>query len=200
MLITLHKQIKLKPQYIKPNTQIQIDKCLQANCMTGTKSKKTRGTKRYSTKKLTPQKGSGKARKGSRSSPLLVGGGKAFIDIKNHAKKKINKKTYLKYLKFCIYKKYSEKKIKLIKDSNTYKTTHMAYQLCGNNNNTINTLIVCSHTTLLAKITKNIPSIQHAYINTINPILINRSNLIMISQECYIAFFKKKFSNEITIT
>ncbi|QSW37674.1 50S ribosomal protein L4 [Candidatus Vidania fulgoroideae] len=200
MLTALQKKIKLKAQYIKVNTKTQVQNCLQSNCMVGTKGKKNRSTRRYSTKKLTPQKGSGKARKGSRSSPLLVGGSKAFIDIKNHKRKKINKKTYHKYLKYCIYKKYIAGRIQLIQHYATHKTKDITRQLHTYiSNYKLITLIICTHTSHLKKATQNIAKIQYANANTLNPILINKSDLILISSKCYLAFFKKKFSNEITL-
>ncbi|QSW37814.1 50S ribosomal protein L4 [Candidatus Vidania fulgoroideae] len=198
MLITLQKKIIIKPQYIKPNTKTQIDNCLKANTITGTKNKKTRSTKRYSTKKLTPQKGSGKARKGSRSSPVLVGGSKAFIDTKNNTKKKINKKMYQKYLKYCLYNKYIHQQIKLIKQPTKPKTTSIAHQLCNYTNKTTIILITCTHTQSLERATRNIAPIYLTNNNTINPILINKSNLILLTYQCYKPFFKKRFNNEIT--
>ncbi|BGP21324.1 large subunit ribosomal protein L4 [Rhodotorula toruloides] len=44
----------------------------------GTASTKNRSEVNYSSKKIRPQKGTGRARLGSRGSPMLVGGGRAF--------------------------------------------------------------------------------------------------------------------------
>ena len=50
-----------------------------ANQRQWTKSTKTRSNVKYANQKLRPQKGSGRARVGSKRSPLMVGGGVAPV-------------------------------------------------------------------------------------------------------------------------
>ncbi|UOQ27929.1 LSU ribosomal protein L4p (L1e) [Candidatus Vidania fulgoroideae] len=88
----------------------QILNCMYFNGKRKCGFQKTRGEKKYSKKKMSPQKGTGKARLGSRSSPVLTGGGRAFPGRAVNKKKKINKKMYKKCMYQCFL--YSQKKFK----------------------------------------------------------------------------------------
>lgn len=60
----------------------------------GTASSKTRWEVHGSHKKMGPQKGSGRARRGTRQSPLLRGGGKSFGPKPRDFSTKLNRKVY----------------------------------------------------------------------------------------------------------
>ena len=57
----------------------------QANARLGTRAQKDRGEVKHSTKKPFRQKGTGRARAGTASSPLWRGGGKVFRDSRSAA-------------------------------------------------------------------------------------------------------------------
>ena len=65
---------------IEPNTAVMHQALVrqQANARMGTHKAKTRGEVRGTTAKWYRQKGTGRARHGSRKAPIFVGGGKAF--------------------------------------------------------------------------------------------------------------------------
>ena len=73
----------------------QIVVAYQANARQGTRAQKDRGTVKHSTKKPFKQKGTGRARAGMTSSPILRGGGRAFPNspLENFTQK-VNKKMY----------------------------------------------------------------------------------------------------------
>ena len=73
---------------------------------------KNRSETNYSTKKLWKQKGTGRARIGSKNSPILRGGGIIFGPKYNNIKLKINKKIKKKLIKNLFF--LQRKKIKLI--------------------------------------------------------------------------------------
>ena len=73
----------------------QIVVAYQANARQGTRAQKDRGTVKHSTKKPFKQKGTGRARAGTTSSPIWRGGGRAFPNspLENFTQK-VNKKMY----------------------------------------------------------------------------------------------------------
>lgn len=60
----------------------------------GTKAQKSRATVNHSTQKPWRQKGTGRARSGMTSSPIWVGGGRAFAAAPRDYSQKVNKKMY----------------------------------------------------------------------------------------------------------
>ncbi len=74
--ITLPKDVFDKD--VSPQLLSQAVRVYQANQRQGTQATKTRGEVSYSTRKLFKQKGTGRARHGSRKAPIFVGGGIAF--------------------------------------------------------------------------------------------------------------------------
>ncbi|MGX7583136.1 50S ribosomal protein L4 [Candidatus Vidania fulgoroideorum] len=109
----------------KINTNLinQIYNCLIYNSKERCGCQKTRGEKNFSKIKISPQKGTGKARLGNRSSPILKGGGRAFPSKRTKKKKKINKKMYRKCIKQCLYYKQKKSRIFILRDYYLIKKT-----------------------------------------------------------------------------
>ncbi|MGX7589507.1 50S ribosomal protein L4 [Candidatus Vidania fulgoroideorum] len=80
-----------------------------------TSKQKSRGEVNFSNIKPWKQKGTGKARAGSKSSPIWRGGGKIFPNIPLKFKKKINKRLNKKIFFFLFKKGFDIKKIFFIK-------------------------------------------------------------------------------------
>ena len=76
---------------------------------------KNRSAVRGGGKKPFRQKGTGRARAGTIRSPLWVGGGVTFANVKNHTKK-INKKMAKKALASILSKFKTEKRLDLVDD------------------------------------------------------------------------------------
>ena len=73
----------------------QVVVAYQANARQGTRSQKNRETVKHSTKKPWRQKGTGRARAGSTSSPIWRGGGRTFPNkADENFSHKVNKKMY----------------------------------------------------------------------------------------------------------
>ncbi|BBA85092.1 50S ribosomal protein L4 [Candidatus Nardonella dryophthoridicola] len=88
------------------------------------KFNKNRSRVKGSNKKPWKQKGTGKARSGSKKSPIWRSGGVTFGSQVRNFKKKINKKMYCKALKCILSRFISNKKIIIMEDLNieNYKT------------------------------------------------------------------------------
>jgi len=73
----------------------QVVVAYQANARQGTRAQKNREAVKHSTKKPLRQKGTGRARAGSTSSPLWRGGGRTFPNMADeNFSHKVNKKMY----------------------------------------------------------------------------------------------------------
>lgn len=99
----------------------QVVVAMESNSRHGTASTKGRSEVRGGGRKPWRQKGTGRARHGSRRSPIWVGGGVTHgpTSEKNY-KKKINKKMRAKALACVLTKKYNNKQI-LFLDEFTFK-------------------------------------------------------------------------------
>jgi large subunit ribosomal protein L4 len=87
-----------------------------ANRRQGTASTKTRGEVRGSTRKLYPQKHTGRARRGDRKSPLLRGGGVVFGPKPRSYRQAMPSKMRRLALKCALSAKVGEGNTKLIKE------------------------------------------------------------------------------------
>jgi len=87
-----------------------------ANRRQGTAASKTRGEVRGSTAKLYRQKGTGRARRGDRKSPLLRGGGVAFGPKPRTYRQSMPKKARRLALKCLLSAKAREGNIKLVQE------------------------------------------------------------------------------------
>lgn len=85
-----------------------------ANQRQGTQSVKTRGEVIGSTRKIYRQKGTGRARHGSRKAPLFVGGGSAHAPKPRDYSLKLNKKQKIKALYGALSQKVEEKQITIV--------------------------------------------------------------------------------------
>lgn len=101
----------------------QVYNCINNNYIKKCGCQKTRGEKNFSKKKISQQKGTGRARLGNRSSPVLKGGGRAFPSKAIIKKKKINKKMYKECIKQCLLYKKKKRKIFLFKPEKKIKKT-----------------------------------------------------------------------------
>lgn len=85
-----------------------------ANQRQWTKGTKTRAHVSYAGQKLRPQKGSGRARVGSKRSPIMVGGGVAHGPHQKDIRKSLNKKMRTKALKIALSAKLKDAEVNII--------------------------------------------------------------------------------------
>lgn len=86
------------------------------NTRQGTASSKTRWEVHGSHRKIRPQKGSGRARLGSKQSPLLRGGGKAFGPHPRDFGTKLNRKVYDKAWRTALSYRYRKGELFVCED------------------------------------------------------------------------------------
>ena len=85
-----------------------------ANQRQWTKGTKTRANVNFAGQKLRPQKGSGRARVGSKRSPIMVGGGVAHGPHPKDIRKSLNKKMKTKALKIALSAKLNDSEVSII--------------------------------------------------------------------------------------
>lgn len=184
--ITLNKEIfgvkdnkKLLAQYIR---------VYLANQRQGTASTKTRGQIRASTKKIYKQKGTGKARHGSKKAPIFVGGGITFGPSPRDFSLKINKKQKKMALFTALTLKLKEKAIYGL--SNDFlkikpKTKEFITFLKKHSFEKGRVLILLPklETNNLILSARNIPKVEFCYAKSINPYIILKFKNIFFLEE-----------------
>ena len=113
-------ELDLKPELfgLKPNPKAvhQYVKIYLSNQRQGTVKKKTRAEVRGGGAKPWRQKGTGRARAGSNTSPIWVGGGRTFGPFQRNWKTTLPKKISRLALKSALSSKASEDKIKVLEE------------------------------------------------------------------------------------
>ncbi|MDD4036602.1 MAG: 50S ribosomal protein L4 [Bacilli bacterium] len=114
------KDIDLKDECwnIEPNDSVLHEAIIlaRASLRQGTQSAKTRDEVSGGGKKPWRQKGTGRARAGSRRSPIFVGGGVAFAPKPRDYAKKMNKKERRLALRSALSYKFKDKNIIVLDD------------------------------------------------------------------------------------
>ncbi|MGX7576944.1 50S ribosomal protein L4 [Candidatus Vidania fulgoroideorum] len=154
---------------------------------------KTRGEKNYSGIKIRKQKGTGFARLGSKGSPSLKGGGRAFPNTGNeNFNKKINKKIFLFFYKKFFLKSLNLKKIFFI--NNIFKKT---YNFVNYFNNFIilKNILICYLNKNNFINLKNFKEISFLKFKNLSPYHFLKYNLIFIENKFYYENTKNFKSN-----
>lgn len=117
----------------------EFNRYVRNSFRSGTSSAKTRGKVKCSTAKAYKQKGTGNARRGSKSSPLLKGGGVAHGPTVRSYKFKLNRK----FINNSLYSLFSSilNKISIVDNGDNTKTT-VAASFLSKFNSTSNTLLL----------------------------------------------------------
>lgn len=140
-----------------------------ANQRQGTKSAKTRAEVRGGGAKPWRQKGTGRARQGSRRSPQWTGGGVVFAPKPRDFSIKLNKKVKRLALKSALTQKVLENKLIVLEDLTLPEIKTKQMQQVLNNLKLQKALIVMEAGNKNAMISaKNIPNCRTAGVNTIN--------------------------------
>ena len=106
--------ISLSPEVISIPLVHQIVKATLAGRRQGNASTKTRGKVRGGGAKPFKQKGTGRARQGSRRSPLMVGGGVVFGPQPRSYEQKINRNVVLRGIQSILADKYQVGKLTVL--------------------------------------------------------------------------------------
>jgi len=169
----------------KPNIYLMHEAVVAAlaNRRLGTASTKTRGEVKGSGVKPYRQKGTGRARHGSWTSPLFRGGGIIFGPKPRDFSLHVNKKKKKIALASAIISKVNERKLVVIdKWVEKEKTKEMAKILDALGVN--NALIVISESDKwLQRVVRNIPNIDIAYENFLNTYDILAHDFLVCSRD-----------------
>jgi len=124
--------VELTPEKINVGVVHQVVKAILASRRQGNACTKNRAATRGGGAKPYKQKGTGRARRGSTRSPLLVGGGVAFGPTPRDFSKKLNKKVSLNAIHSVLADKYQAGKLVVVdKIESNGKTKEMYKQLEG---------------------------------------------------------------------
>lgn len=177
----------------------QIVRSQMANQRVAIAHVKDRGEVRGGGKKPWRQKGTGRARHGSRRSPLWVGGGVTFGPTKEKVfKQKINKKMGRKAVLAVLSKKAKEHEMVVLDDLKlSYpKTKEMALLLKQLSLPRINALIVIpKYDATIVRASRNIPHINVAEAGNIS-VLDLLTHKFIIFPESSIEVFEKVFAKK----
>lgn len=142
---------------------------------------KNRSAVRGGGKKPFRQKGTGRARAGTIRSPIWVGGGATFANVKNH-EKKINKKMAKKALASILSKFKAEKRLQLIEDVSfkepKTKLAEQFFKKSGLNSALLITNDVDENTMLAIRNLKNFSFLD---VTEINPYDLIKAENILVS-------------------
>jgi large subunit ribosomal protein L4 len=157
----------------------------QANKRSGTQDTQTRAEVTYSTRKLRPQKGSGRARQGSARSPLLKGGGVAHGPHPRSYRQRLPKKMRQQALRIALSEKVRDEAVTILDAlkldaprSSTIRDIVAAFELKGR------TLIVTGSTDHnVVKSASNLPGVEVQTAALMNPLETTSVPNLIITQE-----------------
>lgn len=144
--------------------------CQLNNERQGTRDTKTRGEVAGSTKKLYPQKHTGRARRGSIKSPLLRGGGIVFGPHPRDYHQGLNKKMRALALRSALSSKAREDKLRVLDvlDIESSKTREMVGVLKNLGLTRKTLLVTTALTENLALASRNIPGVKAIALDSLN--------------------------------
>lgn len=162
----------------------------QANQRAGTAMTKTRGEVQGSTRKIRPQKGSGRARAGGARSPTRVGGGTVFGPRTRDYSQDMPKKMRRLAIRSALSGKLADGQLIVIDDLSMDKPkTNEMVRILGNVGLNRSALVITSETnrTVLASVRNlhRIESLPAAYLNVGD--MMNHAGILMTEQAVRVA-------------
>jgi large subunit ribosomal protein L4 len=155
-----------------------------ANQRQGTKGTKTKAEVRGGGAKPWRQKGTGRARQGSRRNPQWTGGGVVFAPKSRDYSLKINKKIKRIGLKSALTKKVLDEKLIVLEDLSLDARKTKKMQEIRNNlkiNNAVIVMELGNRNAMLSA--RNIPYVKTAGVNTINVFDILKYDTFVLTRE-----------------
>lgn len=167
-----------------------------ANQRRGTQSVKTRAEVIGSTRKIYRQKGTGRARHGSRKAPLFVGGGSAHAPKPRDYTLKMNKKQKVRSLYGALSQKAKEGKITIIEGllNIVPKTKHMIEILKKVSLDKEKRLLLIAplkNTRALQYASRNIKEIEYTSVGSLNAYTILKYSHLIFAKEALLELPKK---------
>ncbi|MFP4027099.1 MAG: 50S ribosomal protein L4 [Candidatus Brocadiia bacterium] len=159
----------------------------ESNQRVGTAKTKTRGEDAHSDRKPWPQKGTGRARAGTRSSPLWVGGATTFGPQPRDYSKKLNKKMRRKALAAAVLGKALSDEIIVVDQLELPepKTREMASILENLGVERTFLVVLSEHNEILWRCTKNIPGSSMRVARELNSYEVIRPQKVIFTREAW---------------
>ena len=159
----------------------------EAKRRAGTAKAKSRGEVSYSGKKPWRQKHTGRARAGSRASPIWRGGGVAFGPVPRDYSKKINKKMRRKALTSAILAKLQAGELKILDSLELPqpKTSEMAKMLRNLGVQRTFLLVLPQHDPLVWRCTRNIAGSTVMTASELNAYEVVRAHEVIFTRESF---------------
>ncbi len=170
---------------IKPSIMALYTRVYLARARQNTKATKRKKDLSDSTAKIWRQKGTGRARHGSRRAPIFVGGAKAHgpTGTENY-KLRLNKKTRRLALYSALTSKLPQTVFISNLDTSATSTKHTQLALKKTNTLTpgkITTIVLDDSSSPLIRFTKNIPGVQTTQASRLNPYEVSLSDHFIFS-------------------
>jgi len=157
---------------IEPNVSVMHQAFVRqrANARQGTHKAKTRGEVRGTTAKWYRQKGTGRARHGSRKAPIFVGGGKAHGPLPRKYTKKMPRKMRHLALRSALSAKMATEEIVILNDvsMDSPKTSLLVKALESLNINSNVVILLPEQNKNLEKSARNLPFVKILRANYLN--------------------------------
>jgi large subunit ribosomal protein L4 len=165
----------------------QVATAILANARSGTRAQKNRAMVRHSTKKPWRQKGTGRSRSGSTSSPIWRGGGRAHPSMADeNFRHKINRKMFRAALAMALSKLAAEERLIVAEEltMSAPKTKALAARLALMNASRGRALFVdVAAEANFALSARNLPAAELASLSRINPAdLLRRDKVIFAAR------------------
>lgn len=157
----------------------------QANQRVGTHETKTRGKVAGSTHKPWRQKGTGRARAGTRKSPLWRGGGVIFGPHPRDYSFQVNRKQRRRALRSAIFGKLRDGEVRVIDriSLDAPKTRQIARLLSSLQIQTPCLIGVSSHDKNIVLATRNIPDVSVKSVRDFNALDVLRARTLLLTRE-----------------
>jgi len=173
---------------VKPNLKLiaQAVRVYLANQRKSFAKTKTRGEVKRTKAKIYRQKGTGRARHGSRSAPIFVGGGRAHGPRgEQNYKLLLPKKMRMKALISALSAKTKEGKIVIVDGIEKFKKTKEAAsaleKFFPKEKNFL--LVISKKNDSLIQAFGNLPSLEISYVDSLNIYRILKANKILLAKE-----------------
>ena len=159
----------------------------EANQRAGTAKAKGRGEVKHVDRKPWRQKGTGRARAGSRNSPLWRGGGVTFGPVPRDYTQKLNKKMRRGALRSALLAKLLDREVKLLDrlEPTEAKTREMARILRNLSVERTFLIVLPQHDAALWRCTRNILGAAVAVVGDLNPYQVVRARDVIILREAF---------------
>lgn len=185
--ITGKNKLPAKIFGLKPNESLMTQAVLVylGNQRTAKAKAKTRAEVNLTKAKMFRQKGTGRARHGSQSAPIFVGGGKAHgpTGTQNY-KGSLTKKMISQAIAAALSLKAANKDIVVLSKANEVKKTKMMAELLfPDRSKKLDLLILGSKMENAAKFSRNLKNLELSYVNNLNVHTILKAGKIFICGE-----------------